>query len=91
MTQEPTPAPTHWHLKKEIQVGHVVTTLIFAMTGLIYVTKMDQRIAVIESQVAAQKERDMMQDKQHSEALSLIREQMNRMDGKLDRLVERKP
>lgn len=82
---------THWHLKKEIQLGHVISTIIFAASGLFYVTKMDQRIAVIESQMVSQKDRDMMQDRQHSEALALIREQMKSMDGKLDRLVERRP
>lgn len=85
-------APTnHWHLKKEVQLGQIISIVVFGLTGLFYVTKMDQRIAVIESQMSVQKDRDMLQDRQHSEALALIREQMNRMDGKLDRLVERKP
>lgn len=83
--------PTHWHLKKEIQLGHVISTFIFAMTGLFYVTKMDQRIAIIETQMVSQKDRAAQQDKTYAEALAQIHNQMDRMDSKLDRLVERRP
>ncbi|NVN99295.1 MAG: hypothetical protein HXX17_08225 [Geobacteraceae bacterium] len=79
----------HWTFKKELQLGHIISTVIFALTGLFYVTKMDQRIAIIETQVTAQKEKDSAQDKVYSEALQQIHAQMDRIDAKLDRLVER--
>lgn len=78
-----------WHLKKEIQLGQIASILIFGLTGVFYVTTMDKRITVIESQLIAQKERDAGQDKAYSEAIAHLNAQMDRMDSKLDRLVER--
>ena len=87
----PTPQPeAHgWHLKREIQVGHLITTLVVAVSALAYINKIEERVAVIESQIASQRERDAHQDAQMAEALTLIRTQLERMDEKLDRLTER--
>lgn len=79
-----------WHLKKEIQFGHIVTTLTVAVAALFYFTKLEQRIALVEQQIIAQHDRDERQDKAASEALVLIRHQLEKMDGKLDRALERK-
>lgn len=40
----------HWHLDKTFNVGHLITTLTLAVTLGGYVTTMDKRIAVLESQ-----------------------------------------
>lgn len=39
-----------WHLDKTFNVGHLITTLTLAVTLGGYVTTMDKRIAVLESQ-----------------------------------------
>lgn len=67
-----------WHLKKEIQVTHVVSTLLLVGAVFAYVSKIDQRLTVVETQLIAQRDSTMVQ-----------RAQLERMDAKLDRLIER--
>lgn len=67
-----------WHLKKEIQLGHILTTFTVAVSCIIYVNKIEQRVAVIEAQVVAQ-----------HESAGLLRAQLEKINDKLDRLIER--
>lgn len=85
---EPADQPGRWHLKKEIQLGHIVTTITVAAAAMVYVQKIEQRLAVVESQMVSQRERDDRQDKLSGETYVLLRAQLERMDAKLDRLVE---
>ena len=78
-----------WHLKKEVQLSHIITTLTIAAAAFLYIGKIEQRISIIESQVVAQYQRDERQDKAMAEAVELVRRQLDRMDSKLDRLVEK--
>jgi uncharacterized coiled-coil protein SlyX len=82
-------APQGWHMKREIQLGHVLTTLTLVLTGVFFITKMDQRIALLEDKVSVQHERDANQDKVLSETLARFQAQFDRLDAKLDRLIER--
>lgn len=67
-----------WHLKKEIQLGHLITTFSVALSAVFYINKIEQRLSVVETQVLAQRE-----------SAALLRSQLERMDAKLDRLIER--
>lgn len=68
----------HWHLKKEIQITHVFTTLALVGAVFAYVSKVEQRLTVVETQLMAQRDAAVIQ-----------RAQLERMDAKLDRLIER--
>lgn len=85
--------PAGWHLKREIQLGHLITTLTVIISVAVYVQRIDQRLAIVEARqidaVREQRERDERQDKLAAEAFSLVRSQLNRIDEKLDRLMER--
>ena len=70
--------PERWHLKKEIQVTHVISTLLLVGAVFAYVSKIDQRLTIVETQLIAQREASAVQ-----------RVQLERMDAKLDRLIER--
>lgn len=70
--------PERWHLKKEIQVTHVVSTLLLVGAVFAYVSKIDQRLTIVETQLIAQRDASVVQ-----------RAQLERMDAKLDRLIER--
>ena len=67
-----------WHLKKEIQLGHLITTFAVAISAVLYINKIEQRLSVVETQLLAQRE-----------SSALLRQQLERMDAKLDRLIER--
>ncbi len=70
--------PERWHLKKEIQVTHVVSTLLLVGAVFAYVSGIDQRLTIVETQLMAQRDASVIQ-----------RAQLERMDAKLDRLIER--
>ena len=70
--------PERWHLKKEMQVTHIVSTLMLVGAVFAYVGKIDQRLTIVETQLMAQREASVIQ-----------RAQLERMDAKLDRLIER--
>jgi hypothetical protein len=67
-----------WHLKKEIQVTHVISTLLLIGAVFAYVGKIEQRLSIVETQLMAQRDAAIIQ-----------RAQLERMDAKLDRLIER--
>lgn len=68
-----------WHFKKEIQLGHLLTTVTVAISAVIYITKVEQRVAVIETQMVAQRD-----------SSTLLRAQLDKINDKLDRLIERR-
>lgn len=83
---------TRWHLKKELQLGHIITTCTVLFSVIWYAGKLDQRIALVEQAVSAQRERDDRQDKQTVDSTTLMRVQLDKIEAKLDRVIEaRKP
>ena len=86
-------SPHGWHLKREIQLGHILSTVVLAASAGLYITKIDQRIAVVEAGMAEavkyQSQRDAQQDEAATRADALIRDQLKSIDAKLDRLIER--
>lgn len=89
MSIEQDPQNPRWHLKREIQLGHIFTTLTVAFSVAWYVSKLEQRIVIVEQQMTAQHDRDERQDRISSEALGLIRQQLDRLDSKIDRVLDR--
>lgn len=91
---EATKERTGWHLKKEVQLGHLITTFTVLFSVVWYTSKLEQRIALIEQQqnsaAAAQHDRDERQDKTSSETVLMMRQQLDRFEQKLDRVIEGK-
>lgn len=83
-------AQAGWHLKKEIQLGHIITTLTVALSAVIYTQKLEQRIAIMENQMVAQRDRDERQDVTNKEMMNHLRSHLDRMELKIDRLIEYK-
>jgi len=90
MTERPAQEPSreHWHFKKEVQVTHILATLSVSVSVIWYAGKLEQRLALVEQAIVIQKERDATQDATSNEAIDQIRRQLDRMDSKLDRLIE---
>jgi len=88
----PTPpkTDTHWTIKREVQLGHVISTIVLAASAFGYITSMEKRIALMEDKMVTQKERDDKQDQRYSETIGHMNQQIDKIDSKLDRLIERK-
>lgn len=67
-----------WHMKKEIQLGHLITTFTVAISCVVYINKIEQRVAVMEAQMISQRD-----------SAILLRSQLDKINDKLDRLIER--
>lgn len=67
-----------WHMKKEIQLGHLITTFTVAISCVVYINKIEQRVAVMEAQIISQRD-----------SATLLRSQLDKINDKLDRLIER--
>lgn len=78
-----------WHLKREIQLGHVITTVTVAVAALVYVQRQEQRIALVEQQILSQRDVDQRQDAALADKTLVLGRALERIEAKLDRLVER--
>ena len=79
-----------WHLDKKVPL-----TLIFAMmvqTGAVVwaVADIKKDVEVLKMQAVGQHERDERQDKSASDAYTRLSVYLEKMDAKLDRLVEKR-
>jgi hypothetical protein len=93
---------SRWHLKKEVQVGHIITTLTVLFGLIWYAAKIEQRVAMVEThieqrddainkQIAAQREYLQAQDVNAMQTIINLRSQLDKIEGKLDRLIEKRP
>ena len=87
MREEEQP-PHGWHIRKEIQVGHLLTTLLIAASVMTYVFSIERRMALAEREIQTLHESDEMQKAANGEAIRLLRNQLDRIDAKLDRVLE---
>lgn len=86
----------HWTLKREISVGHIVTTISIVAMGLSYVIQNEKQHAVngsrldaLQSIVFELKQSDVRQDAKLEAAVARIETQIQRVDDKLDRILKR--
>ena len=82
-----------WHFKKEIQLGHMITTASIIASVAIFVMKMEQRLAIAETQIAvqaaAQRDRDAKQDIEDVRLSQSIEKRLDKVENKLDTLIDR--
>lgn len=79
----------HWVFKREIQVGHLISSLLVAGALSSYVFTLERRIALVEQQVSVQREVDAKQDVAQAKAVDALTARLDRIEQKLDRLIER--
>ena len=83
MAEQQNIPPETWHMKKEINVAHVITTVALAVSCLWFFSDLDKRIATNATEITHIKE-------QRAEDQKRIEKRLDSMDRKLDRLLEKK-
>lgn len=73
-----------------VNLGHILTFVGFILAGFTAWTTLDKRVLVLEEGKKAQATLDAAQDFRFDDAVLQIRAQLEKMDGKLDRLVEKR-
>lgn len=71
-----------------VNLGHLLTFAGFLIAGFGAWTTLDKRVVVLEESKKAQTQIDAAQDFRFSDAVAQLRAQLEKMDAKLDRLVE---
>lgn len=95
MPAETQPTREPWHIKREIQIGHLLTTVTLAVGLASYFAKVEQRLALNEQALQILQQQQMMRDERQDQALSSAARQidtrMERIEAMLVRLIERRP
>ncbi len=79
-----------WSIKKEVTVGDLIA-ITFAISSVILAYgALDARLAKIEEFKAAQVSRDIAQDASAHQTKQDIADRLDRIEDKLDRLIERR-
>lgn len=71
-----------WHLKKEVQLTHILSTVTILVSVVIYVGKIEQRLAILEDREISAKARD-------AELLRIQEQTLLRFQTQLDRIEAR--
>ena len=78
-----------WLFNKKLPLGLMFAMLVQAGVVMSYIRDIKQDVELLKSQNLMQRDRDERQDKAWSADVSQLRQQLEKMDMKLDRLVER--
>ena len=83
------PQDGQWHLDKKVPLSLIFAML--AQAGMVVwaIADIKKDVEILKAQMVTQRDRDERQDKAGSAEVSQLRLQLEKMDMKLDRLVER--
>lgn len=74
----------HWHLDKNISVGHLLTTLALAGSVLVWAMSMDTRVTVLEAELAHSQKYDERMERDWRETMQKLESALIRIEAKLD-------
>lgn len=79
-----------WHLDRRLQITHILSTMTLGIGAVLYVGDIRKDVEVLKVQQVAQAARDQAQDNDRTEQKREIQTQLEKIDAKLDRLIEAK-
>ena len=85
-----TPTTPSWRLDRSINVGDLLVFISLLAAGIGYVIHQDQRSTRTEDAVVSLKDTDQRHDKDIQTLKGDMTQRLDRMDAKLDRLIERR-
>ena len=80
-----------WHLDKKVPLSLIFAMLIQAAMVIWAVADIKKDVEILKSRVTTQQDRDDRQDKSMSDAVQQFVSRLERIDSKLDRLIEKRP
>lgn len=79
-----------WHLDKTVPISLIVAVLVQAGMVIWAIADIKKDVEILKSQTTAQRDRDDQQDKSSARQFSTITNSLDRIDSKLDRLIEKR-
>jgi len=80
---------SHWHLDKRLNVGHLIITALFATSMFAWAATLDKRISANELKIDNVTNMMNNSEERSIKAMESMSSNFNRMNDKLDRLIER--
>lgn len=77
-----------WHLRKEMNLGHLLTTITLLGTVVVTWSQFNTRVALVEDRLIRQEAIDRAQDVSAREAYARTDTRLQTIDIKLDKLIE---
>jgi hypothetical protein len=79
-----------WTLKKEVSIGDLIAFTSAALAVIYAYSTLDSRVKILEENKSSQQRTDQRQDDESIRYQARIDATLSQINGKLDRLVERK-
>jgi hypothetical protein len=79
----------HWHLDKKVPLSLIFAMLVQAALVIWAVADIKKDVEILKTQMSTQHDRDERQDKSANDTYQRLSYQLEKMDAKLDRLVEK--
>ena len=83
------PEPQGWHLDRKVPLTLIFAMLVQAAMVILAVADIKKDVELLKADNVVLHQRDTQQQVDNNAALALIRQQLERFEGKLDRLIER--
>ena len=83
------PEDNRWHLKKEVNLTIIISVIGIAIACVTAYADLKRDIALIKADALVLHQRDTAQSNATDRALDTIRMQYDRLDAKMDRVIER--
>ena len=81
---------SNWHLDKKVPLSLIFAMLIQASMVIWTVADIKKDVEVLKVQATVQKDRDAQQDRYLTDSSNTLHVQLDRIDAKLDRLIEKR-
>ena len=78
-----------WHVDKTVSIGHMVSTVVVLITGVMYIDSIDTKVEKQGVKIEAIQQQVHQQRSDTKDMLLHIRDDMKRINNKLDRLIEK--
>lgn len=78
-----------WHLDKKVPLSLIFAMIIQVAIVVWAIADIKKDVEILKSQVVWQRDRDDQQDKAQARQLLVVTQSLDRIDTKLDRLIER--
>ena len=79
-----------WSLDRKISVGDILAIVVAISAVFVAWFTLDKRVTIVEQQLSQKDIRDRWQDEARQQLRADVLNQLNRIDDKLDRLIEGK-
>ena len=79
-----------WHVDRTVNIGHLLTTVAMLASLLVVLSRFDTRLTLVETNIETQRETNKRHEKSDDDIKASLRESFDRLEGKLDKVLERR-